>query len=91
PLIEFFSMRICAEGTYIMHKFASTFVPTGAANAFPLLRLMEVCEHAQKKVEECISQIRAVKVRESSHPKVPLAWLRPPFNKPKRYLITDDL
>ncbi|KAF9897105.1 hypothetical protein BX616_006174, partial [Lobosporangium transversale] len=91
PYIEFFSMQICAEGTctYIMHKFASAFIPSGASNPFPLLRLMEICEHAKKKVEWCIHQIRLVKFEESLNPKVDLSWLRPSFNKPKRYQVTD--
>ncbi|KAF9345389.1 hypothetical protein BGX26_003173 [Mortierella sp. AD094] len=87
PLTEFFSMRIHAEGTYVMHKFASAFIASGATNAFPILRLMEVCEHAKKIVERTIDQIRSVKEDESTGPKVPLSWLRPSFRKPKRYQI----
>ncbi|KAF9434241.1 hypothetical protein BGZ76_008331 [Entomortierella beljakovae] len=89
PLVEFFSMQIRAEGTYVMHKIASAFIPSGAANAFPLLRLMEICDHVKKKMENCIREIRLVKVQESSSPKVPLSWLRPSFNKPRRHQITN--
>ncbi|KAF9536885.1 hypothetical protein EC957_009496, partial [Mortierella hygrophila] len=89
PLTEFFSMRLHAEGTYVMHKFASAFIVTGAMNAFPILHLMEVCEHAKRMVEQTIGEIRRVKVHESSSPKVPLSWLRPSFKKPKRYQVTD--
>ncbi|KAG0008928.1 hypothetical protein BGZ80_002904, partial [Entomortierella chlamydospora] len=60
-----------------------------AANAFPLLRLMEMCDNAKKKMENCIHEIRLVKVQESSSPKVPLSWFRPSFNKPRRQQITD--
>ncbi|KAF9932917.1 hypothetical protein BGZ65_004275, partial [Modicella reniformis] len=89
PSTEFYSMRIHAEGTYVMYKFASAFIASGATNAFPLIRLMEICDHAKRKVEQTVSEIRRVKVLESSNPKVPLSWLRPSFKKPKRYLITD--
>ncbi|KAF9436840.1 hypothetical protein BGZ76_002801 [Entomortierella beljakovae] len=89
PLVEFFSMQIRAEGTYVMNKFASTFIPSGATNAFPILRLMEVCDYAKKKMENCIHEIRKVKVQENTSPKVPLSWLRPSFNKPRRQQITD--
>ncbi|KAF9153549.1 hypothetical protein BGX21_004660 [Mortierella sp. AD011] len=39
--------------------------------------------------ENCIHGIRQVKVHESSCPKVPLSWLRPSVNKPRRQQISD--
>ncbi|KAF9971878.1 hypothetical protein BGZ73_005072 [Actinomortierella ambigua] len=52
PQVEFFSMRIHAEATYIMHRFAVANVISQAMNAFALAHLMETFEHALTKVEE---------------------------------------
>ncbi|KAG0040504.1 hypothetical protein BGZ83_002527, partial [Gryganskiella cystojenkinii] len=57
-LVEFFTLRIHAEATYIMHKFAPSYIAPNAINAFPLVHLMEVFEHAKVKVEQTVSQIR---------------------------------
>ncbi|KAF9397707.1 hypothetical protein BGX21_008594, partial [Mortierella sp. AD011] len=48
-----------------------------------------VREHAKAKVEHTVAQIRQVKIRPSPNPKVPLAWLRPSFKKPKLRQIID--
>ncbi|KAF9090898.1 hypothetical protein BGX27_002135 [Mortierella sp. AM989] len=91
PRVEFYSMQIYAEATYIMHKFAESYIPSSAMNVFPLAHLMEVFAHAQEKVKRTVAQIRKVKVRPSSNPKVPLAWLRPSFKKPKLCQVVDGL
>ncbi|KAG9061641.1 hypothetical protein KI688_007222 [Linnemannia hyalina] len=89
PLAEFYTMRIHAEATYVMHRFAATYIASEAINVFPLVHLMEVFEHAKVKVEQTVDQIRRVKVHASPNPKVPLSWLRPSFKKPKLYRIVD--
>ncbi|KAF9193505.1 hypothetical protein BGZ49_003279 [Haplosporangium sp. Z 27] len=89
PLVEFYSMKISSEATYIMHKIATSYIVPDAMNTFPLLHLMEIFEHAKAKVEHTVTQIRQVKVRPSPNPKVPLAWLRPSFKKPKLCQIID--
>ncbi|KAF9542685.1 hypothetical protein EC957_001740 [Mortierella hygrophila] len=89
PLAEFYTMRIHAEATYVMHRFAATYIASEAINVFPLVHLMEVFEHAKMKVEQTVDQIRRVKVHASPNPKVPLSWLRPSFKKPKLYRIVD--
>ncbi|KAG0354841.1 hypothetical protein BG005_006171 [Podila minutissima] len=89
PLIEFYTMRIHAEATYIMHRFAATYIAPEAMNVFPLVHLMEVFEHARAKVEQTVNQLRRVKVHASLNPKVPLSWLRPSFKKPKLCQIVD--
>ncbi|KAG0017852.1 hypothetical protein BGZ82_000635, partial [Podila clonocystis] len=55
---EFYSMRIHAEATYIMHRFAATYIASEAMNVFPLVHLMEVFEHAKAKVEQTVDQLR---------------------------------
>lgn len=82
-------MRIRAEATYIMHRFAAAHIIPDAMNAFPLVHLMEVFDHAKSKVERTVNQLRQVKVNASPNPKVPLSWLRPSFKKPKLYQIDD--
>lgn len=89
PLIEFYTMRIHAEATYIMHRFASTYIAPEAINVFPLVHMMEIFEHIQGKVQQTVNQIRQVKVHPSPNPKVPLSWLRPSFKKPRRCHILD--
>ncbi|KAF9323776.1 hypothetical protein BG006_001161 [Podila minutissima] len=89
PLVEFYTMRIHAEATYIMHRFAATYIASEAMNVFPLVHLMEVFEHAKAKVEQTVDQLRRVKVHASPTPKVPLSWLRPSFKKPKLCQIVD--
>lgn len=89
PLVEFYTMRIHAEATYIMNKFASAYIVPAAMNAFPLVHLMEVFEHAKAKVEKTVDQLRRVKIHASLNPKVPLSWLRPSFMKPKLLLIVN--
>ncbi|KAF9341595.1 hypothetical protein BGZ91_005998 [Linnemannia elongata] len=89
PLIEFYTMRIHAEATYIMHRFASTYIAPEAINVFPLVHMMEIFEHIQGKVQQTVTQIRQVKVHPSPNPKVPLSWLRPSFKKPRRFQILD--
>ncbi|KAG0207779.1 hypothetical protein B0O80DRAFT_40861 [Mortierella sp. GBAus27b] len=89
PLVEFYTMRIRAEATYIMHRFASAHVIADAMNAFSLVHLMEVFDHARSKVERTVNQLRRVKVHASQNPKVPLSWLRPSFKKPRLYQIDD--
>ncbi|KAG0015828.1 hypothetical protein BGZ81_011500 [Podila clonocystis] len=89
PLVEFYSMRIHAEATYIMHRFAATYIASEAMNVFPLVHLMEVFEHAKAKVEQTVDQLRRVKVHANPNPKVPLSWLRPSFKKPKLCQIVD--
>ena len=89
PLVEFYTMRIHAEATYIMHRFAATYIAPEAMNVFPLVHLMEVFEYAKMKVEQTVDQLRRVKVHASPNPKVPLSWLRPSFKKPKLCQIVD--
>ncbi|KAG0322854.1 hypothetical protein BG000_002783 [Podila horticola] len=89
PSIEFYSMRIHAEATYIMHRFAAAYIAPEAMNVFPLVHLMEVFEHAKMKVEQTVDQFRRVKVHASPNPRVPLSWLRPSFKKPKLCQIID--
>ncbi|KAF9980852.1 hypothetical protein BGZ75_007894 [Mortierella antarctica] len=89
PLVEFFTMRLHAEATYVMSRFAGAYVPSEAANAFPLVHLMEVFEHAKAIVEKTVEQVRRVKVHPSPNPKVPLSWLRPSFIKPRLRHIAD--
>ncbi|KAG0261889.1 hypothetical protein DFQ27_002717 [Actinomortierella ambigua] len=87
---EFFIMRIHAEVTYIMHKFAASYVVPEAMNAFPLDRLVEVFEHAKTKVEQTVSELRRVKVHASPVPKVPLSWIRPSFKNPELCQVVDE-
>lgn len=82
-------MRIHGEATYIMHRFAAVYIAPDAMNMFPLVRLMEVFDHARAKVQQTVNQIREVKVEESKNPKAPLSWLRPSFHKRKRHQIED--
>ncbi|KAF9118220.1 hypothetical protein BGW39_001375 [Mortierella sp. 14UC] len=89
PLVDFYTMRIHAEATYIMHRFATTYIAPEAMNVFPLVHLMEIFEHIQGKVQQTVTQIRQVKVHPSPSPKVPLSWLRPSFKKPRRCQIVD--
>ncbi|KAF9992280.1 hypothetical protein BGZ79_003284 [Entomortierella chlamydospora] len=89
PLIEFYTMQVHAEATYIMHKVAASYIPPAAMNVFNLVHLMEVFAHARVKVEKTVAQIRRVKVHGSPNPKVPLSWLRPSFKKPKLCSIFD--
>ncbi|KAF9935851.1 hypothetical protein BGZ67_002913 [Mortierella alpina] len=89
PLVEFFTMRLHAEATYVMSRFAGAYEPSEAANAFPLVHLMEVFEHAKAIVEKTVEQVRRVKVHPSPNPKVPLSWLRPSFIKPRLRHIAD--
>ncbi|KAF9418274.1 hypothetical protein BGZ76_004431 [Entomortierella beljakovae] len=89
PLVEFYTMQVHAEATYVMHKFATSYISPDAMNAFPLVHLLEVFAHAKVKVEKTVAQIRQVKVHASSTPKVPLSWLRPSFRKPKLCLVVD--
>ncbi|KAI7815739.1 hypothetical protein BC939DRAFT_513750, partial [Gamsiella multidivaricata] len=89
PLIEFFIMKICAEGTYILRRFAVCYIATDPLNVLPIVTLMKSFQHAQLKVKKTVSAIRRVKVRPSTSPKVPLSWIRPSFNKPTRTLVRD--
>ncbi|KAF9115598.1 hypothetical protein BGX30_006222, partial [Mortierella sp. GBA39] len=89
PLVEFYTMRIHAEATYIMHRFATTYIAPEAMSVFPLVHLMEIFEHIQGKVQQTVTQIRQVKVHSSPSPKVPLSWLRPSFKKPRRCQVVD--
>lgn len=89
PLVEFYTMRIHAEATYIMHRFASAYIPPDSMNAFPLVHLMEVFEYARAKVERTVELLSRVRVRANAEAKVPLWWLRPSFTKPRRRLIPD--
>ncbi|KAF9424154.1 hypothetical protein BGZ76_003551, partial [Entomortierella beljakovae] len=90
PLVEFYTMHVRAEATYVMHKFASSYISPDAMNAFPLVHLMEAFAHAKVKVEKTVAQIRKVKVHASSNPKVLLSWLRPSFRKPKLCQVVDE-
>ncbi|KAF9085484.1 hypothetical protein BGX27_003451, partial [Mortierella sp. AM989] len=51
PLVEFYSMTISSEATYIMQKFTTSYIVPGSMNAFPLLHLMEIFEYTKAKVE----------------------------------------
>ncbi|KAF9927865.1 hypothetical protein BGZ65_006560 [Modicella reniformis] len=91
PLVEFYAMRIRAEGTYIMHRFAVCYIPAEAMNMLPMITMMEAFRYALAKVEDTVAAIRHVKVRPSLNPKIPLSWLRPSFKKPKMRLIPDNV
>ncbi|KAG0237444.1 hypothetical protein BGW41_008386 [Actinomortierella wolfii] len=82
PSIEFYKMRMYAEATYVMHKFAATYIVPDAMNAFPLVRLMNIFKYAKDKVEKTVGELRRVKIHQCANPKVPLLWLRPSFKKP---------
>ncbi|KAG0299675.1 hypothetical protein BGZ98_009860, partial [Dissophora globulifera] len=87
---EFYTMRIHAEATYVLHRFGAAYIAPDAINTFPLIHLMEVFDHARAKVEKTVDQLRRVKIHASPNPKVPLSWLRPSFKKPKLYQIVDE-
>ncbi|KAG0341230.1 hypothetical protein BG004_006109 [Podila humilis] len=89
PLVEVYTMQIRAEATYVMHKCASAYFVPDAMNAFPLVRLLEVFEHAKLKAEKTVDELRRVKIHASPTPNVPLSWLRPSFNKPKLCEVVD--
>jgi len=91
PLIEFFSMKIYAEGCYIMHRFAICHIPTDHENMVSLVSMMEAFNHAAAKVTRTLSAIRRVRVRPSPTPKVPFSWLRPSYSKPRKKLVRDGL
>ncbi|KAF9216834.1 hypothetical protein BGZ59_007833 [Podila verticillata] len=58
PLVEFYTMRIHAKATYIMHRFVVAYIIPEAMNVFPLVHLMEVFEHAKAKVAQTVGQLR---------------------------------
>ncbi|KAF9364993.1 hypothetical protein BGX34_011830, partial [Mortierella sp. NVP85] len=58
PLVEFYTMRIRAEASYIIHRFAAVHVIPDAMNAFPLVHLMEAFDHAKSKLERTVNQLR---------------------------------
>jgi len=89
PLVEFYTMRIHAEGTYIMRRFAACYIAADPMNMLPIIALMGAFQHALTKVVKTVAAIRHVKVRSSANPKVPLSWLRPCYKKPKLRLIVD--
>ncbi|KAI8595526.1 hypothetical protein EDD21DRAFT_391000 [Dissophora ornata] len=89
PLVEFFSMKIHAEGCYVMHRFAICHIPTDHENMISLISIMEAFEHAAAKVIKTLAAIRHVRVRPSPTPKVPFSWLRPSFSKPTKTLVRD--
>ncbi|KAF9343636.1 hypothetical protein BGX26_005432, partial [Mortierella sp. AD094] len=89
PLVEFYTMRIHAEGTYIMRRFAACYIAADPMNMLPIIAMMGAFQHALTKVEKTVAAIRHVKVRSSANPKVPLSWLRPCFKKPKLRPIVD--
>ncbi|KAG0220720.1 hypothetical protein BGX31_010670 [Mortierella sp. GBA43] len=89
PRIEFFTMRIKAEATYIMRRFAVCHVPADSMNMFPIIHLMEAFHHAQATVEKTVAAIRRVKVRPGTNPVVPLSWIRPSYTKPRLTLVVD--
>lgn len=89
PLAEFFTMKIHAEGTYIMRRFAICYIAANHMNMLPIITLMEAFQHALAKVKKTLTAIRRVRVRPSLNPKVPLSWLRPSFNKPTKTLVVD--
>ncbi|KAG9065534.1 hypothetical protein KI688_001822 [Linnemannia hyalina] len=90
PSIDFYTMHLRAEATYVMNRFATAFIAPEALNVSPLVQLMEAFEHAKSKVEWTVEQIRKVKVRPSANPLVPLWWLRPSFPKPVRCRVDDS-
>ncbi|KAG0318875.1 hypothetical protein BGZ99_005391 [Dissophora globulifera] len=63
PLVEFFTMRICSEGTYILRRFAVSYIAADPLNMLPVATLMEAFGHAQSIVNKTVSAIRRVKVR----------------------------
>ncbi|KAF9585700.1 hypothetical protein BGW38_001184, partial [Lunasporangiospora selenospora] len=67
------------EATNVMHRFVVTYLAPEAMNVFPLVHLAEIFEYIQGKVQQTVTQIRQVKIRPSSNPKIPLSWLRPSF------------
>ncbi|KAF9095577.1 hypothetical protein BGX27_001255, partial [Mortierella sp. AM989] len=89
PLIEFFVMKIYAEGTYVMRRFAVCHIPADSMNMLSIISMMEALQHVKEMVTKTVDAIRFVKVRPSTTPKVPLSWLRPSFKKPKLILVLD--
>ncbi|KAF9089120.1 hypothetical protein BGX27_002551, partial [Mortierella sp. AM989] len=89
PLVEFFSMKIHAEGCYIMRRFAICHIPTDHENMVALLSMMKAFQHVVAKVTLTLAAIRRVRVRPSQTPKVPFSWLRPSFSKPTKMLVRD--
>ncbi|KAF8942938.1 hypothetical protein BGZ47_005977 [Haplosporangium gracile] len=87
--IDFYTMHLRAEATYVLNRFASAFVAPETLNVSPLAQLMEAFEHAKSKLEGTVEQIRKVKLRPSTNPLVPLWWLRPSFSKPVRRQVVD--
>ncbi|KAG0260558.1 hypothetical protein BGZ95_004397 [Linnemannia exigua] len=89
PVVEFFTMKIQSEATYIMRRFALCYVAGDCMNMFPMTHLMEAFQHVQKEVGRTVAAIRRVKVRPSTSPKIPLSWLRPSFRKLRLLLVPD--
>ncbi|KAG0324422.1 hypothetical protein BG000_002228, partial [Podila horticola] len=89
PFIDFYTMHLRAEATYVMNRFATAFIAPEALNVSPLAQLMEAFEHAKSKVKRTVEQIRKVKLRPIANPLVPLWWLRPSFSKPVRRPVVD--
>ncbi|KAF9191911.1 hypothetical protein BGZ49_003490, partial [Haplosporangium sp. Z 27] len=83
PLVEFFTMQIHAEGTYIMRRIARCYIAANPMSMLPIITMMEAFQHVLAKVMKTVAAIRHDKVRPSPSPKVPLSWLRPSFKKPK--------
>ncbi|KAF9994778.1 hypothetical protein BGZ79_000418 [Entomortierella chlamydospora] len=89
PLVEFFTMQIHSEGTYMMRRFAVCYIAADHMNMFSIISMMEAFQHAREKVMKTLNAIRVVKVRPNTDPKVPLSWLRLSFKKPKMTLVLD--
>ncbi|KAF9536618.1 hypothetical protein EC957_010309, partial [Mortierella hygrophila] len=89
PRVEFYTMHIHAEATYIMRRFAVCNLASDFMNMVSIIPLMEAFQHAHSMVKKTVAAIRRVKVRPSTSPKVPLSWIRPSFTKPKRYEVLD--
>ncbi|KAF9083726.1 hypothetical protein BGX29_002936, partial [Mortierella sp. GBA35] len=69
PLVEFYTMHMYAEATYVMRRFAACYAVAGCMNMFSIGHMMEAFQHAQSKVRKTVAAIRRVKIRPSSHPK----------------------
>ncbi|KAF9999636.1 hypothetical protein BGZ65_005038, partial [Modicella reniformis] len=61
PLVEFFSMKIHAEGCYVMQRFAICHIATDHENMFSLISVMEAFHHAATKVIKTLAAIRQVR------------------------------
>ncbi|KAF9090108.1 hypothetical protein BGX27_002331 [Mortierella sp. AM989] len=86
--LKFFEMKIQSEGVYILKKYAECYLFNKAENMFSLCRLLDILE-TTKVHERTLLNLRAVKIKPSDTPLVPISWLRPSYVKPRKMLLPD--